>query len=75
MRLATKRGTDSETGVPRVEDNETGVPRAMSIVPEIMRLRSAVAMDRVSETAVHCRNTSTGSNEFRSDSLHIPAVE
>ena len=74
VRLATKRSKVSETGVPCDKDGETEVPGAKLVMPEIMGLRSAVAVDRVSETGVRYRN-STGSKEHRLESLHILTAE
>ncbi len=57
--MATERGGDSETKVLGVKDSETEVPEAESVLPEMVRLKSTVVPDRVSEIVVHRRN-STG---------------
>jgi hypothetical protein len=74
VRLAAKRGRDGETGVPRDKDNETEVLGEKLAMPGMMRLRSAVVVDRVSETDVYGRN-SAGGKKLRLESLHILAAE
>jgi hypothetical protein len=74
MRLATKRGKDSETGAHLDRDNETEVRGAKLVMPEMMRLRSAVIVDKVSENSVHGRN-SVGGSALGLESLHILAAE
>ena len=74
VRLALKRGEDSETGVPCARDSETEVPEAKLAVPEIMKPESETVVDRVSETGVPGGN-STGSEALSLELFHILAAE
>ena len=57
MRLARRRGKDSESEVPGAKDSETRVCEGKQAVPETVRLEQETTADKVSETEVHHANS------------------